>query len=237
MALFYSPDIQDNYAFLSEEESHHCLKVLRYSVGSSIQVTDGKGAVFEAIIRDTKAKIVKAELIQQVKILSPKTYHIHIVLSPTKQIDRTEWFIEKSVEIGVQEITMLYCEHSERKHLKMERLEKIAISAMKQSGQVFLPKLHALTKFTDFMAQKPAQDQRFIAYVDENHNNFLAEALIRNKSYCILIGPEGDFSSKEIALALNNGFQAVSLGNQRYRTETAGIVACHMCNLIHEMNS
>lgn len=235
MNLFYSPDIQDSYAFLSEEESHHCLKVLRLSVGKHIRVTDGKGKTFEAVIEDIQGKIVKVTISQQIQNLSPKPYHIHIALSPTKQIDRTEWFIEKSIEIGVQKITMIYCEHSERKHLKMERIKKIAISAMKQSGQIFLPELQPMIKYADFVQQESSVDQQFIAYVDQNHKHYLPDMLIREKSYCILIGPEGDFSTKEIEMALNNGFQAVSLGNQRYRTETAGIVACHMCNLIHEM--
>ncbi|MDX2305196.1 MAG: 16S rRNA (uracil(1498)-N(3))-methyltransferase [Microscillaceae bacterium] len=235
MQLFYASDIQSNQALLTEEESHHCMKVLRLPQGSVIQITDGRGHIFEAVIRQLQGKNAELEILRTLKTQTPKNYFIHIALAPTKQIDRTEWFIEKSVEIGIQEITMLLCENSERKQVKIERLEKIAISAMKQSGQIYLPKINALTPFQDLVGRSSSGDQKLIAYVDEKNQDFLGNILRKNCSYCILIGPEGDFSTNEIMLALNNGFQAVSLGKQRYRTETAGLVACHISNLVHEM--
>ncbi len=230
MSLFYVPDLQVDSTSLNTEESHHAVKVLRHQRGDQIQITNGQGRFFWAEITEAHPKHCGIR-ISKTETVPPRDYYIHMALSPTKSIDRTEWFVEKAVELGVDEISFLLCEHSERKHLKLERLERIAISAMKQSLQAYLPKLHELVKFQDFIQQSLPQDFKFIAYVNEQ-NPALKQIASPKASYCLLIGPEGDFSPSEIDLALNNHFKAVSLGSNRYRTETAGIIACHWLNLI-----
>jgi len=233
MQLFYQSAISEGKNYLDAEESRHCIKVLRKQLGDTIHLTDGKGAFYTARIEKADHRQCSFEIIEKT-IESEKNFHIHIAIAPTKNLDRMEWFVEKAVELGVDEISFVRCQNSERKGIKLERLQRKAISAMKQSLKATLPELQAEVSFQEFLKNMKA-DEKFIAYVDnENTTPHLKSVTHPDKSYCILIGPEGDFSSEEIALAQQQGFQAVSLGKSRLRTETAGIAACLMLNLANE---
>lgn len=230
MAAFYLPEIKDGVTLLSPEESRHAVKVLRLNSGDKIQIFDGQGSVYTAEITDPHHKKTAFRIVDK-EHQSPSTSYIHIAIAPTKNIDRIEWFVEKAVEIGVSEISFILCQNSERKVMKLERIHKKAISAMKQSMNGFLPRINELATFKDFITQVD-QDGKYIAYVDFNNPKQLVEAAKDNKNHCVLIGPEGDFSIEELELALEHGFKKVALGNSRLRTETAGIVACHTLNLM-----
>lgn len=227
MQLFYSPDITSDskqYSF-SKEESKHIIKVLRKKESDTLSITNGKGAFFtvEIIIADTKKCVVQINSVKQHK---GHNYKLHIAIAPTKMNDRMEWFLEKATEIGIDEITPIFCDNSERKIIKHERFEKIIQSAMKQSLQMQLPKLNNAISFKHFISQE-FSGQTFIAHCEEQEKKQLQSQLKPADCYTILIGPEGDFSVNEIKSAIGNGFSPVALGNTRLRTETAGIVACH----------
>ena len=232
--LFYSETVANNQAVLSEEESRHCIKVLRLKKGDEVYVTDGKGNLYITRIEDPNAKKCMLS-IQKLEEKHPLPNHyIHIAIAPTKNIDRIEWFVEKAMEFGVQEISFIQCDRSERKQIKLPRIERIALSAMKQSLKFYLPKIHEMIGYQSFINSLTTNDQRFIAHLNEGERLFLKNEAVKNQKYCILIGPEGDFTPNEVTLALNNGFKAVSLGQSRLRTETAGIAACHILNIINE---
>ncbi len=230
MLLFYQPDLAAGTTWLSEEESKHCTRVLRKREGEAITVTDGKGFFYECTI--TKADSRKCEfVIDQIIPETKQAFRIHIAIAPTKNADRLEWLVEKITELGVAEITLLDCDHSERTYTKLERLQKVAISAMKQSQKATLPLIHDLIPFKNILTQE--SEQRFIAYVDFSNPQHLIQIATKHKDYLILIGPEGDFSKEELTLALQQGFVKVSLGNSRLRTETAGMAACCLLNSIN----
>ncbi len=231
MHLFYTPLITESDIFLPEEESAHCIRVMRMKKGDLISSTDGKGAFYKAEITDPNPKKCGIT-IKERQLVNPPDFYIHIAIAPTKNMDRMEWFVEKAVEIGIQQISFLQCEHSERQVLKMERIEKIAISAMKQSQKAFLPYICALVPFKEFAA-KNIVGQKFVAHLEEGVKQHLKFAVDPKGNYTVLIGPEGDFSVKEIALAIKNGFVPVTLGESRLRTETAGIAACMLLNFIN----
>ena len=235
MYLFYCPDIEKTQT-LSEEESGHCVRVLRYTAGDEILITDGKGTTYTAKITNPHPKHCDFEIVSCEKQERHHHFHLHIAIAPTKNIERMEWAIEKCVEIGVDEITPLLCRFSERKQLRTDRLEKIILSAAKQSLTPFLPVLHELTPYEEFISrQKPAvSNQRFIAHCYKDEKRFLKDEIERGRDVLVLIGPEGDFSEQEVADALALGFVPVSLGNSRLRTETAAVVACHTAVLINE---
>ncbi len=230
MTTFYLPEVKEGITILSPEESRHAAKVLRLKSGDSIQIFDGHGGLYTAEIIDPHHKKTAFRIVDKEHYPPPVSY-IHIAIAPTKNIDRTEWFVEKAVEIGISEISFILCKNSERKVLKLDRIEKKAISAMKQSMNGFLPRINELATFKDFITQVD-QDGKYIAYVDFNNPKQLVEAAKDNKNHCVLIGPEGDFSIEELELALEHGFKKVALGNSRLRTETAGIVACHSLQII-----
>ena len=231
MNLFYQPDLPNGRLHLDEDESHHAVKVFRLAEGDSIEVTDGKGSLYTCRITEANAKKCQFEITN--KFVQPsKSHFIHIAIAPTKNNDRIEWFIEKAVEIGVDQISFLLCQKSERKNINLERFQKHAISAMKQSHQSVLPLLSPLEKFSHFVNQKA--DQKFVAYVDQENPNHLKDRASKGKSYIVLIGPEGDFSKEELNLAQQNGFSKVSLGPNRLRTETAGLAACHILALLNQ---
>lgn len=233
MQLFYQPNIIKGIYELDAEESRHCVKVLRKQAGHTIHLTDGKGSFYTARIVRADPRQCTFEIIDQTTAIK-KDYHIHIAIAPTKNLDRTEWFVEKAVELGVDEISFVICENSERKDLKLDRMERKAISALKQSLKARLPTLYPVVPFPQFL-EKSAMEEKYIAYVAlENPSPSLKSLLQPNRSYGVLIGPEGDFSQEEIALALQKGFQPVSLGQSRLRTETAGIAACVLLNLFNE---
>ena len=233
MQLLYIPDISGNSVILDETESKHAVKVLRMSEGTLVNIVDGKGGFYEAEISDAHPKRCRLSILNIQRKTMRKNYRIHIAIAPTKNIARFEWFLEKATEIGIDEITPLLSEHSERKVVKFERSEKILISAMKQSQKAFLPKLNEMTPFTEFIQNNP-EKQKFIAHCNEGEKTHLKNAIEKGNDIVILIGPEGDFSVDEIAMAKEKGFCEISLGNERLRTETAGIVACHIANLILE---
>jgi 16S rRNA (uracil1498-N3)-methyltransferase len=230
MQLFYTYKVQQGLAFLDEEESRHLQTVLRRKEGDRLQLTDGNGAFFTGTIESAGKKevIVRIETAQSAPPRSPA--RLHIALAPTKQIERFEWFLEKAAEIGVDTLTPLLCERSERRQIRADRLEKILQSAMKQSLQAWMPRLQPLTPF-ESVVQNAAEPVRCIAWCGETAVPHLADVLQPGKDVLALIGPEGDFSPEEIARALAAGFQAVNLGPSRLRTETAGVYAVTAVNL------
>lgn len=231
MNLFYQPLIQQGIYALDAIESKHCTKVLRQRTGDIIHITDGKGFLYHAVI--TKADVERCVFDIRDTIEQPlRPYSIHIAISPTKHADRIEWFVEKSVEIGVDSITLIDCEHTERSHQKFERLEKIAVSAMKQSLRLTLPTLKGPVPAEDII-RSSVETSKFIAYVDQENPHHLKNLAEAGSSYLVLIGPEGDFSKEELTLAMDHQFQKVSLGSSRLRTETAGLAACHILNLVN----
>ena len=234
MQLFYHPEINSNTKtfFLSKEESNHLVKVLRKNVGDTVYVTNGDGWLFTTEIVDNNPKKCMLQLLKSEKKYE-RNYYLHLAVAPTKMNDRFEWFLEKATEIGVDEITPILCDHSERKVIKHERLEKVLLSAMKQSLQCKLPKLNSLTPFAEFVSA-PHKGQLFIAHCEESYKTPLKRKALADHKITILIGPEGDFSEQEIALAQQKGFLPVTLGNSRLRTETAAIVACHTVALINQ---
>ncbi len=233
MQLFYTPDIKTNIYTLTEIESKHCIRVLRLSTNDKIQLIDGKGNFYEAKIIDPNPKKCIVEIIETKKDFGKRNHYLHIAIAPTKNIDRFEWFLEKATEIGIDEITPIICKHSERKMIKAERLEKIIISAIKQSIKAYKPKLNNLTNYSDFIRQN-FNGVKYIAHCEENKKTDLKNSYSKGQNVIILIGPEGDFSPNEINLAKQNNFQEISLGESRLRTETAGVVACHTINLLNE---
>jgi 16S rRNA (uracil1498-N3)-methyltransferase len=230
--LFYQPLINEGILFLDVEESRHCIKVLRKKPGDTIALTDGKGFFYDAIITKADSQQCFFEIRQQ-SPAQKKNYFIHIAISPTKNSDRIEWFVEKATELGVDEISFIDCKNTERSFIKTERLLKVAISAMKQSVKTVLPIIGAhLLQFTEVVENCP-QTEKCIAFVDPANPLHLKDAVAPRSSCCVLIGPEGDFSSEELKSATDNEFKKVSLGPSRLRTETAGIAACHILNLIN----
>ena len=233
MYLFYTPDIATS-PVLSEEESAHCVRVLRYGVGDSILLTDGKGTTYTARITEAHPKHCAFEVLQAQKQQKGHSFRLHIAVAPTKNAERIEWMVEKCTEIGVDDITLLNCRFSERRQMRMDRLEKIVLSAAKQSLTPYLPVLHPMTDFETFVRRTPMGVQRFIAHCYDSDKHLLRDSIERGKDVEVLIGPEGDFSEDELALAMQNGYLPVSLGNSRLRTETAAVVACHTAILMNE---
>lgn len=225
MQLFYNPELSADSQLFSfdKEESRHIVKVLRKKEGDILYVTNGKGDLFEteiSIASDNKCT-VKINASEHSK---PSEKKLHIAIAPTKMNERLEWFLEKATEIGIEEITPVFCERSERKQVKLDRMEKILVSAMKQSGQYHLPKLNEAVTFKQFIGQK-SEEVKAIAHCLPDDKKEIRDIIKNGESLRILIGPEGDFTEKEIALALAENFIPVSLGNTRLRTETAGIYA------------
>lgn len=233
MQIFYLPEILEGSRQLSEEESMHCVKVLRIKEKDTIQIVDGHGGFYSVEIVKADPKKCLFEIVESITDFGKRNYQIHIAIAPVKNSDRTEWFLEKAVELGVDEISFIKTEHSERKHINTERLKKIAVSAMKQSVKAWLPVIHELVTFKEFMSHTN-ESQKFVAHLEAGEKKHLKDAAMPKGKYCILIGPEGDFSPSEIEFAIKNKFIPVTLGDSRLRTETAGIVACHILNLINE---
>ena len=236
MNLFYIPQgLNGNHGVLDEEESKHCIRVLRLQPGDEIDITDGKGFFYKAQIAGTSPK--HCEIITVSTTESAKSNNsIHIAIAPTKNINRLEWFMEKSTEMGITAITPVYSRYSERKAIKPERLEKILVSAMKQSLKAFLPTLHQEINFKNFIEQDFADAEKYIAYYGSYDKKLLQKEYTPNKDVIIMIGPEGGYEEKEVEQAVQKGFIPVSLGPSRLRTETAGIVACHTIHLINDIN-
>lgn len=233
MQLFYTPNIPALVFQLDETESKHAVRVLRLISGDHIQLIDGKGNFHEAVIKDAHPKRCQVQIIETQAEFGKRNHYLHMAVAPTKNIDRFEWFLEKATEIGIDEITPILCEHSERKVIKNERLEKVIVSAMKQSLKAYLPKLNPLTPIKDILSAE-FDGNKYVAHCYEQDKRQLKNEATNSNSNLILIGPEGDFSESEIELALQNKFTPVSLGESRLRTETAAVVACHTVNLMNE---
>ncbi|MDR2919807.1 MAG: 16S rRNA (uracil(1498)-N(3))-methyltransferase [Tannerella sp.] len=232
MYLFYAPDIEQDTT-LPEEESGHAIRVLRLKEGDEIILTNGKGSFFRANIIAAHQKRCKLELLESWQQEELWPFYLHIAIAPTKNMDRMEWFVEKATEIGIDAITCLNCRFSERREIKTARLEKILISAMKQSQKASLPLLTGMTGFTEFV-KLPFAGRKFIAHCEEQEKLLLSKTYHPGERVLILIGPEGDFSPDEIKLALQNGFEPISLGKSRLRTETAALAACQTIHVLNE---
>jgi 16S rRNA (uracil1498-N3)-methyltransferase len=232
MHIFYTPDINSDTYVLSEEESKHCVKVLRLDTGSLLYLVDGKGGFYTAIVADPHPKRTKLKIQSKVENFGKRNHYLHIAIAPTKNIERIEWFLEKATEIGIDEITPIICDRSERKDIKTERLNKVITSAIKQSIKAYHPKLNEAVRFSDFII-KNAQSQKFIAHCMDGGKTTIKEQLIPNSNYLVLIGPEGDFTLEEVGAAVNNNFIPASLGNSRLRTETAALEACFEINFLN----
>ncbi|KAF2327621.1 16S rRNA (uracil(1498)-N(3))-methyltransferase [Flavobacterium nitrogenifigens] len=234
MQLFFNPNIDEateSFSF-DKEESRHIIKVLRKKDADILHVTNGFGLLFETQITLASDNKCTVEVLSITNAEKPK-FHLHLAVAPTKMNDRFEWFLEKATEIGIQEITPIFCDRSERKVINRDRFEKIILSAMKQCNETFLPKLNEAISFKEFIKQKQ-NGLQLIAHCEETDKKSLKEVLKPNEDVTILIGPEGDFSEKEIALALENNYNPVTLGNTRLRTETAAVVACHSVVFFNE---
>ena len=232
MEVYYQPDILAGIHELSAEESKHCIKVLRHDRGDTIHVADGRGTLFTVRIEDPNPKKCTFRIVRHTR-KPEKTFNISIAIAPTKSIDRIEWFVEKVVELGIDEINFYFGRHSERKKLNMERIQKKAIVAMKQSEQYILPKINLYNSFNDCVTAADAVDHKYIAHVDSTNQYNLMDVAEVGKKYTVFIGPEGDFSEEELLRSFEAGFTKVSLGENRLRTETAGLVACHILTLIN----
>ncbi len=233
MQLFYTPDITDSpIYYLSEEESKHCIRVLRLQNGEHVQLIDGKGGLYEAEIIDPHPKKVALKLLAVQSNFNQQNHYLHVAIAPPKNIERLEWFLEKATEIGIDEISLIICHRSERKEAKTERLNKIITAAIKQSIKAYHPLLNEVIPYQKLINQ-PFYGQKFIAHCEPGQKLELKNQITVKGRYLILIGPEGDFSPKEIDAALQNGFEPITLGNSRLRTETAALEACFEINFLN----
>jgi 16S rRNA (uracil1498-N3)-methyltransferase len=234
--VFFHPELTSGVNCLPEEEAWHAIKVLRLRKGDAVTLVDGKGNSAEAIIADIKSNACFLREITNLKSSLESPVKIHLAIAPTKQIERFEFFLEKSTEIGIQRITPLLCSNSERQQVRIDRLRKVVIAAMKQSLKTTLPVLDELTRFNDFI-QTPGNFLKTIAHCREGEKSRLSHLVSGSDAVLVLIGPEGDFTKEEVQAATQAGFKPVSLGESRLRTETAGIVAVHTIQLMASSSS
>jgi len=231
MPVFYTQNISGKEAILDEEESSHVIRVLRLKEGDAIEFVDGLGKRYKSHIIEANLSKTKLRILNSSKDHLSRDFSLHIAIAPTKSTDRFEWFLEKATEIGIEEITPILCDHSERNRLRQDRLEKILIAAMKQSGRAFLPRLNPMMPVEEFLS-KTAGDIKYIAHCRADKGMVPKSPSQNMLSWIILIGPEGDFSPEEIVQAKENDYREISLGEATYRTETAGIVACMTANYL-----
>lgn len=234
MIQFFAPDIEIT-ATLPESDSAHCIRVLRMKEGDTITVIDGKGYIYNCRLLNANPKRATVDILS--KTFQPTFWknNITVAVAPTKHLDRMEWLVEKLTEVGVNKIVPLLCRYSERKEIKTERLQKIAISAMKQSLKTFLPEISPMTPIAEFLRNDNSQ-QKFVAYcAPQIPRQLLSSLYVPNKSVTILIGPEGDFSQEEINAAIQSGYKPITLGEARLRTETAAFVACDTCHILNQL--
>ena len=232
MALFYVPDIAERWE-LSEEEAAHALRVLRSNIGDELDITDGKGNLYKSVISSIAGKHCYVEAKEILPMPKGWNGDIHIAVAPTKNMDRIEWLAEKATEIGLDAITFLNCRFSERKVVKCDRVERIVVSAMKQSLKYSKPLVGEMTDFKKFISQE-RPGEKYIAHCYDGEKNLLKDIHPAGNDATILIGPEGDFSPEEVKMAMEAGYKPVSLGNSRLRTETAALAACHIFMLKNE---
>lgn len=236
MIRFYSPDILTDRR-LPESDSKHCVRVLRMRAGDAIEIVDGKGHCYRCILADENPKAASIEIIETLDLPPVWNYNITVAVAPTKHMDRMEWLVEKLTEIGVNRIVPLLCQRSERKEIKTERLEKIAVSAMKQSLKAVLPEITSMMPIHELIRDFSSA-QKFIGYCDSAiERRLLAKECLPEKDVLIAIGPEGDFSPQEIEQAFRAGFVPVTMGDNRLRTETAALVACDTVHIVNQINA
>jgi 16S rRNA (uracil1498-N3)-methyltransferase len=226
MQLFYTNNVSEGTALFSREESGHCVRVLRMRSGDTLHFTDGEGSIYEGIITEDDPHNMKVSVTGVTKNAGKRQYRLHVAISPIKNDDRLEWFIEKAVELGIDEITPVICFRTEKKRIRKERLEGLILSAMKQSVKSFLPKLNEAVTFTEFVSGG-SSGRKLIACCDQQFERQAITTVVRRgEDVMVLIGPEGDFTHEEVRLASDAGFLPVHLGPSRLRTETAGVAAC-----------
>ena len=235
MQLFYAPEISLPRYTLPEEESKHCVRVLRMTVGDELHLTDGKGNMYRCKVVSDNVKRCEVEVVETWPEYERMSYGLTMCVAPTKNIDRFEWFLEKATEVGVSRFIPLLCDHSERREIKPEREQKVITSAMKQSLKAYHPELAPMTPFKKVVSEA-TEAVKLIAHCEKRERIFLPKAVEKGADTLILIGPEGDFSPEEIKFALENGFEPISLGEQRLRTETAAVAATVMVATINGMN-
>ena len=233
MHLFYTPNILGDFYQLDEEESKHCIRVLRLKIGDQVNLIDGIGGFYNAEIFDDHPKKTTLKVLSIQREFAKRNHYLHIAVAPTKNIDRFEWFLEKATEIGIDEITPVICDRSERREIKIERSNKIITAAVKQSLKAYHPQFNQQISFKNFILQASA-DKKYIAHCEDGDKKFIASEFIPNQNYLVLIGPEGDFSPSEIDFALHNGFVPITLGTSRLRTETAALKACFEINYLNQ---
>lgn len=235
MHLFLADDTTGPYAQLPAEESKHCVRVLRIGVGDEVWVTSGDGVMCRARVSNPDDKACEVEIMERWSDYQRHPFHLHVAVAPTKNSARLEWFVEKAVEIGIDRITPVLCDHSERSNQKTDRLEKLALSAMKQSLKAKKTIIDKPIKLTDFLnSLDPGNTCRAVCYCTGDNRHTLKEIYTPGQDALVLIGPEGDFSEREIATALAKGFRAVTLGSSRLRTETAALYATTALNFMNE---
>lgn len=233
MHVFYTPDITADTYVLSEEESKHCTRVLRLGTGAQVHLIDGRGGLYEAEIVEASKKNVTLKVMNTQLEYQKRNHHLHLVVAPTKNIERLEWFLEKATEIGIDEITPVICDRSERRVVKEDRLYKVITSAVKQSLQAYHPVLNPQINLSSFLKQSNDSEKMIAHCINGQPRNYISEIVQPGQRYTILIGPEGDFTAAEIELALQSGYKPLTLGNTRLRTETAALAACFEVNYLN----
>lgn len=233
MRHFFTSEISEPTFELPKEESKHIVQVLRMKEGDSLRITNGNGTWYTCEIVHAHPKSCKITVISKETVGTERPFYLHMAVAPTKNIQRFEFFVEKAVEFGIDRITPLITDHSERKFVNASRIERVAISALKQSRKAQLTQIDEAITFIDFLQQEDLPETKLIAHCEEGEKTSILQQNPSKLSLLILIGPEGDFSTKEIENAVNHGFSAISLGKSRLRTETAAIAACHSVHLLH----
>lgn len=223
---FYHPDLSSSVATLSTEESEHCCRALRHKVGDQVLLTDGKGCAATAVILVDNPKACMVEINEVQEKNDRHKWHLHLAIAPTKNIDRIEWLVEKCVEMGIERITFIHCDNSERPRINLDRMNRIAVSALKQCQTTWLPAME-FVPFKEFLEKTATWNaDRYMAWCDDQNTRQFALESFKNEDIILLIGPEGDFSPAEVQLAREQGYAEVKLGNRRLRTETAGLYGC-----------
>ena len=234
MQVFYAPGIEGNSYLLDEKESGHCVRVMRMKKGTPVKLVDGKGNLYEGTISDPSPKACRIRIEKMIPGFEKRNYLLHIAISPLKNPERLEWFIEKSVEIGIDEITPVISKNSEKKSIKADRINNIIISAMKQSLKANTTILNETISFSEFISRRQVREKYIAHCSDRFERNYIQEIYPKGSDVVLMIGPEGDFNDEEITMAINSGFRSVNLGKSRLRTETAGIAACHSVYLLNQ---
>ncbi|MCX2573934.1 16S rRNA (uracil(1498)-N(3))-methyltransferase [Pedobacter sandarakinus] len=233
MHIFYTPDIAQDTYILNEEESKHCARVLRLPIGALVNLVDGQGGFYTAEIVSDHPKKVVLKVLEVIKDFQKRNHYLHIAVAPTKNIDRLEWFLEKATELGIDEITPIITDRSERRVVKEDRLNKVITSAVKQSIKAYHPVLNDAISFETFLKQEREGNKLIAHCIGEEEKAYISDLVKPYQKYTILIGPEGDFTPEEVNLALNKGFKALTLGTNRLRTETAALAVCFEINYLN----